>query len=141
MRVVNAGVHGNSALLLERLLAGRGAHAVGLIRTPGHVADVQNVGAEAVVCDLEAAGADEVAGLLSGADAVGFAARHRARSGAPRKGRDARAAAVLSSVQVSPMVAAQRRRPGTVEVWAPYIAAKTAAEADLRAGDLDWTIR
>ena len=31
-------------------------------------------------------------------------------------------------------------RPGPDEVWAAYITAKTAAEADLRARDLDWTI-
>jgi uncharacterized protein YbjT (DUF2867 family) len=38
------------------------------------------------------------------------------------------------------MGAGQPPRPGTGEVWAAYIAAKTAAEADLRARDLDWTI-
>jgi uncharacterized protein YbjT (DUF2867 family) len=31
-------------------------------------------------------------------------------------------------------------RPGTDEGWAAYITAKTAAETDLRARDLDWTI-
>jgi hypothetical protein len=31
-------------------------------------------------------------------------------------------------------------RPGSDQVWAAYIAAKTAADADLRARDLDWTI-
>jgi uncharacterized protein YbjT (DUF2867 family) len=31
-------------------------------------------------------------------------------------------------------------RPGTDDVWAAYITAKTAAEDDLRARDLDWTI-
>jgi uncharacterized protein YbjT (DUF2867 family) len=31
-------------------------------------------------------------------------------------------------------------QPGADEVWAAYITAKTAAEADLRARDLDWTI-
>jgi uncharacterized protein YbjT (DUF2867 family) len=31
-------------------------------------------------------------------------------------------------------------RPGSDEVWAAYITAKTAAEDDLRARDLDWTI-
>jgi nucleoside-diphosphate-sugar epimerase len=66
MRVVIAGGHGKIALLLERLLAGRGDQAVGLIRNPAHVADVQRAGAEAVVCDLEAAPADDVAVLLSG---------------------------------------------------------------------------
>ena len=52
MRVVIAGGHGKIALLLERLLAGRGDRAVALIRNPAHVADVQKAGAEAVVCDL-----------------------------------------------------------------------------------------
>ena len=151
MRVVIAGGHGKIALLLERLLAERGDQAVGLIRNPAHVADVQNAGAEAVVCDLEAAGADDVAGLLSGADAVVFAAGAGAGSGAARKDTVDRAASVLMAdaaeragvrrfVQVSSMGAGQPPRPGTDEVWAAYIAAKTAAEADLRARDLDWTI-
>ena len=74
MRVVIAGGHGKIALLLEGLLAGRGDQAVGLIRNPAQIADVHKAGAEAVVCDLEAASADEVAELLSGVDAVVFAA-------------------------------------------------------------------
>ena len=37
------------------------------------------------------------------------------------------------------MGAGQPPRPGT-NSWAAYITAKTAAEADLRARDLDWTI-
>ncbi len=70
MRVVIAGGHGKIALLLARLLAGRGDQAVGLIRNPAQAADVQKAGAEAVVCDLETASIDDVAALLSGADAV-----------------------------------------------------------------------
>jgi uncharacterized protein YbjT (DUF2867 family) len=38
------------------------------------------------------------------------------------------------------MGAGRAPRPGTDEVWAAYITAKTAAEADLRSRDLDWTI-
>jgi uncharacterized protein YbjT (DUF2867 family) len=38
------------------------------------------------------------------------------------------------------MGAGQPPSPGADEVWAAYITAKTAAEADLRARDLDWTI-
>jgi uncharacterized protein YbjT (DUF2867 family) len=151
MRVVIAGGHGKIALLLERLLAGRGDQAVGLIRNPAHVGDVQAAGAEAVVCDLEAASADDVAVLLSGADAVVFAAGAGAGSGAPRKDSVDRAASVLMAdaaeragvrrfVQISSMGAGQPPRPGTDEVWAAYIAAKTAAEDDLRSRDLDWTI-
>jgi uncharacterized protein YbjT (DUF2867 family) len=151
MRVVIAGGHGKIALLLERLLADRGDQAVGLIRNPAHAADVRQAGAEPVICDLEAAAADDVAALLSGADAVVFAAGAGPGSGAARKDSVDRAASVLMAgaaeragvrrfVQVSSMGAGGPPRPGTGEVWAAYIAAKTAAEADLRSRDLDWTI-
>jgi uncharacterized protein YbjT (DUF2867 family) len=151
MRVVIAGGHGKIALLLERLLAGRGDQAVGLIRNPAHVADVEKAGAEAVVCDLEAASAGDVAVLLSGADAVVFAAGAGAGSGAPRKDSVDRGASVLMAgaaeragvrkfVQISSMGAGQPPQPGTDAVWAAYITAKTAAEDDLRSRDLDWTI-
>ena len=83
MRVAVAGGHGKIALLLECLLAERGDQAVGLIRNPAHAADVQKTGAEAVVCDLEAASAEAVAVLLSRADAVVFAAGAGPGSGAP----------------------------------------------------------
>jgi nucleoside-diphosphate-sugar epimerase len=127
MRVVIAGGHGKIALLLERILAERGDQAVGLIRNPAHVADVQQAGAEAVVCDLEAASADDVAVLLSGADAVVFAAGAGAGSGAPRKDSVDRGASVLMAgaagragvrrfVQISSMGAGQPPQPGRGEV-------------------------
>ena len=85
MRVVIAGGHGKIALLLERLLAEHGDQAVGLIRTPAHVADVHKAGAEAIVCDLEAAAADDVTALPSGADAMVFAAGAASGQWRPRK--------------------------------------------------------
>ena len=151
MRVVIAGGHGKIALLLASLLAGRGDEAVGLIRNPAQVADVQKAGAEAVVCDLEAASAEDVAVLLSGAAAVVFTAGAGPGSGAPRKDSVDRGASALMAdaaelagvrrfVQISSMGAGQPPRPGADEVWAAYITAKTAAEDDLRSRDLDWTI-
>src|SRR6266851_8163692 len=151
MRVVIAGGHGKIALLLERQLAERGDRAVALIRNPAQAADVEKAGAEAAVCDLEAASPADVALLLSGADAVVFAAGAGPGSGAPRKDTVDRGASVLMAdaagragvrrfVQVSSMGAGRPPRPGSDEVWAAYITAKTAAEADLRARDLDWTI-
>jgi len=124
---------------------------VGLIRNPAQVADVQKAGAEAVVCDLEAASAEDVAVLLSGAAAVVFAAGAGPGSGAPRKDSVDRGASALMAdaaelagvrrfVQISSMGAGQPPRPGADEVWAAYITAKTAAEDDLRSRDLDWTI-
>jgi len=151
MRVVVAGGHGKIALLLERLLAERGDQAVGLIRDPAHAADVHKTGAEAVVCDLETASADAVAVLLSGADAAVFAAGAGPGSGVSRKDSVDRGASVLMAdaaeragvrrfVQISTMGAGQPPQPGADEVWAAYLTAKTAAEADLRSRDLDWTI-
>src|SRR5215813_4062062 len=127
MRVVIAGGHGKIALLLERVLAERGDHAVGLIRNPAQAADVRKAGAEAVVCDLETATADEVAALLSGADAVVFAADATAGAGAGsgvgRKDSVDRGASVLMAgaaeragvrrfVQISSMGTGQPPRPG-----------------------------
>jgi nucleoside-diphosphate-sugar epimerase len=85
MRVVIAGGHGKIALLLERLLAGRGDQAVGLIRNPAQAADVRAAGAEAILCDLETATADDVTGLVAGADAVVFAAGAGPGSGPPAR--------------------------------------------------------
>jgi uncharacterized protein YbjT (DUF2867 family) len=151
MRVVIAGGHGKVALALERLLAGRGDQAVGLIRDPAQAADVQQAGAEAVACDLDTASAGDVAMVLSGADAVVFAAGAGPGSGIARKDSVDRAGSVLMAdaaqqagarrfVQVSSMGAGSPPQPGRDEVWAAYITAKTAAEADLRSRDLDWTI-
>ena len=111
----------------------------------------RKAGAEAVVCDLEAASAGDVAVLLAGAAAVVFAAGAGPGSGAPRKDSVNRGASALMAgaaeragvrrfVQISSMGAGQPPQPGTDEVWAAYITAKTAAEDDLRSRDLDWTI-
>ena len=47
MRIIIAGGHGQIALRLARLL---GSAAVGLVRNPAHVPDVEATGARAVVC-------------------------------------------------------------------------------------------
>ncbi|MGW0809269.1 SDR family oxidoreductase [Nonomuraea sp. NPDC002799] len=148
MRIIIAGGHGKIGLrLAERLASG----AVGLVRNPAHVADVEATGAEAVVCDLERASVEDVAGIVEGADAVVFTAGAGPGSGAARKDTVDRAASVLLAdaaervgvgrfVQISSMGAGKAPKPGGDEVWAAYIKAKTEAEDDLRARDLDWTI-
>ncbi|WP_169947982.1 NAD(P)H-binding protein [Microbispora sp. H11081] len=151
MRVVIAGGHGKIALRLARLLGGRGDAPVGLIRDPDQVADVEAAGAEAVVCDLERATPAEVAETLLGAGAVVFAAGAGPGSGVARKFTVDKGASVLLAeaaeragvsrfIQISTMGAGAPPAPGRDEVWAAYIAAKTAAEEDLRARPLDWTI-
>jgi len=151
MRVVIAGGHGQIALRLERLLVEQGHEAVGIVRNPDHVADVQATGAEALVLDLESAGVDDLAGHLAGADAVVFAAGAGPGSGIPRKDTVDRGASVLLAdaaeqagvgrfVQVSSMGAGAPARPGTDETFAAYLEAKAAAEDDLRRRSLDWTV-
>ncbi|MFB4299413.1 NAD(P)H-binding protein [Actinomadura sp. NTSP31] len=152
MEIVIAGGHGQIALRLARLLAGRGDTVVSLIRNADHAADVRATGATPVVRDLEAASAGQVAGDLAGADAVVFAAGAGPGSGAARKDTVDRAAAVLMAdaaeaagvrgfVQVSAMGAGERPAPGRDDVWSAYIRAKGEAEDDLKArGGLDWLI-
>jgi uncharacterized protein YbjT (DUF2867 family) len=151
MRIVIAGGHGKIALRLERLLATRGDAVAGLIRDPAQAADLRGVGAEPIACDLEAVTADAVATHLTGADAVVFAAGAGPGSGIPRKDTVDRAAAgvlagaaqragVRRYLLISSMGVDTPSSQGTDKVFAAYLRAKRAAEDDLRARDLDWTI-
>jgi uncharacterized protein YbjT (DUF2867 family) len=151
MRVVIAGGHGKIALQLAGLLHIRQDSAVGLIRNPQHAADVRDAGAEPVLRDLESASVDELAGELAGADAVVFAAGAGPGSGAARKDTVDRAASALLAdaaqaagvrrfLQVGSMGVDRPEDPRHDEVFSAYLLAKKAAEDDLRARDLDWTI-
>jgi uncharacterized protein YbjT (DUF2867 family) len=151
MRVVIAGGHGQIALLLSRLLAERGHVPVGIVRNPAHVEDLKAIGVDAVVLDLERASVEDVTEVLRGADAVVFAAGAGPGSGAARKDTVDHAAAVLCAeaaqavgvrrfVQISAMGLDRAEDPGMEPVFAAYLRAKDAAERDLRARDLDWTI-
>ena len=150
MRVVIAGGHGQIALLLEKELARRGDDPVGIVRNPDHVGDVEKAGAEAVVLDLEECDAATLAEVLHGADAVVFAAGGGPNSGAARKETVDKGAAVLladaaelAGVRRYVMVSAmgtEEADPTSDDVFAVYLRAKKAADDDLRARDLDWTI-
>lgn len=151
MHVVIAGGHGKIALRLATLLAGRGDTVTGVVRNPDHRADVEATGASAVVLDLEAAGVDELAAHLEGADAVVFAAGAGPGSGVARKDTVDRAAAELLAdaarragvrryLLVSSTGVDAEPAPGTDEVWAAYLRAKRAAEDALSVTDLEWTI-
>ena len=151
MRVVIAGGHGQIALRLTALLAGRGDVVTGVVRNPDHRADVEGAGGEAVVLDLETAGVDDLAAQLTGADAVVFAAGAGPSSGVPRKDTVDRAAAVLLAdaaeqagvrryLLVSAMGVDDEPAADAGEVWVAYLRAKRAAEEALRATALDWTI-
>ena len=151
MRVVIAGGHGQIALRLTALLAGRGDVVTGVVRNPDHAGDVEAAGATALVSDLEEVTATDLAKDLVGVDAVVFAAGAGPTSGAPRKDTVDRAAAVLLAdaaqqagvrryVQVSAMGVDDEPDASRGEVWVAYLNAKRAAEQALRETSLDWTI-
>ncbi|MGY1802068.1 NAD(P)H-binding protein [Blastococcus sp. SYSU D00922] len=148
MRIVIAGAHGQVARRLGRLLSARGDSVVGLVRNPAHEADLGADGTEPVLLDLESASVEEVARVVTGADAVVFAAGAGPGSGAARKDTVDRAAAVLladateragvrryvlvSSVGVE-SVADGARPEGVDDVFVAYLRAKLAAEQDVLA--------
>ncbi|WP_055590992.1 NAD(P)H-binding protein [Streptacidiphilus griseoplanus] len=152
MRIVIAGGHGKIALRLERRLSGRGDSVAGLVRNPAHAEDLLAVGAEPLVRDLEKSSVAEVAELLTGADAVVFAAGAGPGSGAARKETVDRDAAVLLAdaaeeagvrryLMISSMGADARAADGADPVFGAYLRAKGAADDALRARDgLAWTI-
>ncbi|MCZ2828014.1 SDR family oxidoreductase [Modestobacter sp. VKM Ac-2986] len=146
MRVVIAGAHGQIARRLGRLLSGRGDTAVGVVRNPDHRADLEADGVEPVVLDLEQASVEEVTAVVSGADAVVFAAGGGPNSGIARKdtvdrgaavllARAAEAAGVRPYLLVSSMgveqVAGGATPEGVDEVFVAYLRAKLAAEEDV----------
>ncbi|HEU5043960.1 MAG TPA: SDR family oxidoreductase [Nocardioidaceae bacterium] len=150
MRVVIAGGHGKIALRLERQLTDAGDQAVGVVRNPDHVADVEAAGAQAVVLDLEQTTVDALAEVVRGADAVAFAAGGGPNSGAARKETVDKGAAVLLAdaaeregvrryLMVSSM-GTDRADPDSDDIFSVYLRAKKAADDDLRGRDLDWTI-
>ncbi|MGW3494174.1 SDR family oxidoreductase [Streptomyces sp. NPDC001020] len=150
MRIVIAGGHGQIALRLERLLAARGDEVAGIIRHAEQADDLRTAGADPIVCDLESAAAEEVAGHLEGADAAVFAAGAGPGSGAARKHTVDRDAAILFAdaaeragvrrfVVISSM-GADPEHAGD-EVFDVYLRAKGEADAYVRAHkSLDWTI-
>lgn len=151
MHIVIAGGHGKIALILERLLSQRGDSVAGFIRNPQQVADLEAVGAAALVVDLEKASVDDVAEHLRGADAVVFAAGAGPGSGAARKETVDRDAAILLAdaaesagvdryVMVSAM-AADPQATADDAVFQAYLRAKGVADEAIRARTaLSWTI-
>jgi nucleoside-diphosphate-sugar epimerase len=155
MRVAIAGAHGQVARRLGRLLSGRGDSVVGIVRNPAHESDLVADGVEPVVLDLETASVDQVAEVVTGADAVVFAAGAGPGSGTDRKHTVDRGAAVLLAdaaeragvrmyVLVSSMGVEQARKGtprGMDPVFAVYLQAKLRAEDEIlpRPG-LDTTI-
>lgn len=150
MDVAIAGGHGRIGMLLGAELAQRGDAVRGLIRRPEQAEDLGAIGVAPIVCDLEAAGADEVSAALRGAEAIVFAAGAGPGSGAERKRtmdlggavkliEAALVDGVRRYVVVSSMGAADPPAAGG-DVFGEYLRAKAEADRALAASGLDFTI-
>jgi nucleoside-diphosphate-sugar epimerase len=155
MRIVIAGGHGKIARQLTRELAKNGHEVVGLIRREEQRADLVADGAVPAVIDLEQASAADMASLLAGADVAVFAAgagaggseeRRQAVDfgGSVRLADAAEAAGVPRFLQIS-STGTEKVRDGQIPADVPadflgYLQAKLAAEEDLIARPLAWTI-
>lgn len=149
--VAIVGGNGQIARMLTELLVDEGSAVRSIVRNAEQVDSLRGLGAEPLVCDLERATTTELAGALTGCDAVVFAAGAGPGSGAARKHtvdfegsvksmRAAVEAGVTRFVQTSFIGAEDAVPTGTDEVFAAYWDAKRAADEALRAEALDWTI-
>lgn len=134
------------AMRLHPRLRARGHEVGGLIRNPDHAEELRRVGAEPVLCDLEAH--DDISDFVGAADAVVFAAGAGPGSGAARKwtvDRDGALklleAAHRNGIDRYVMVSAMRvEEPRGNEVFRAYQQAKAEADRALRQSGLAYTI-
>ncbi len=146
MRVVVAGGHGQVAMRLHPRLRARGYEVRALIRNAEHAEELRRVGAEPVLCDLEAH--EDISDFVGEADAVVFAAGAGPGSGAARKwtvDRDGAyklmEAARQNEIERYLMVSAMRvEEPRGNEVFRAYLQAKAEADQALRESGLAYTI-
>lgn len=150
MRIVIIGGHGKVALQLASILSEAGDEVTSVFRNPDHSNDVAAAGAQPVVADIEQLDTAVLAGLLAGHDGVVFSAG--AGGGNPARtyavDRDAAIrvidaaaqAGVKRFVMVSYFGAGPDHGVPQDNPFFPYAEAKAAADAHLRASELDWTV-
>jgi uncharacterized protein YbjT (DUF2867 family) len=147
VNVVIVGGHGKIALRLEKLLAERGDSPRGIIRKTEQAADLEAIGAEPIVLDIE--NVDDISDALAGADTVVFAAGAGPGSGPARK----RTVDYGGAVKLADGAQRQGIRRYVIvssigadhpETWSgqmrPYLEAKAEADKYLRESGLDYTI-
>ncbi len=146
MRVFIAGAHGKIGLRLVRLLSNRGDDVFGMARSNDQLADIDQAGGRPILGDLERDDHFEVGGV----DAVVFTAGAGAGGGVERK-------KAVDHAGVTKLIASARernvdrfitisamrtdRRPSTwPEAMRPYYEVKLAADEELTASGLSYTI-
>jgi uncharacterized protein YbjT (DUF2867 family) len=147
VNVVIVGGHGKIGLRLEKLLAERGDSPRGIIRSTDQAPDLEAIGAEPIVLDIE--NVDDIGDALAGADAAVFAAGAGPGSGPGRKrtvdyGGAVKLVEACRSQDVSRYVMVSSIGSNRPETWSdqmrPYQEAKSEADKYLVESGLDYTI-
>ena len=147
VNVVIVGGHGKIALRLEKLLAERGDSPRGIIRATDQAPDLEAIGAEPIVLDIE--NVDDISDALAGADAVVFSAGAGAGSGPGRKrtvdyGGAVKLADAAASQEIRRYLMVSAIGANRPERWSdqmrPYYEAKADADEYVRDSGLDFTI-
>jgi uncharacterized protein YbjT (DUF2867 family) len=150
-RIAVVGGHGNVARLLHPLLVAAGHSPVALVRNADYRAELEGLGAEVRLLDLEQEDAGAYAQAFDGCHAVVFAAGggpdgniERKRTvdleGSLKSIAGAGRAGISRFVQISAISVDEPLPADTSPVWRAYVEAKRDSDAALRASDLDWTI-
>lgn len=146
MDIFVVGGHGKIALRFERFAAEAGHRVRAMTRNPDHSGDIEEVGAEMVISDIES---DDITKLVEGADIVVFAAGAGPGSGPERKktvdlggALELIEAAVANGISRYLMISAMGA--GNPSAWSqemrPYYEAKAGADEALVVSGLDYTI-
>jgi uncharacterized protein YbjT (DUF2867 family) len=147
VNVVIVGGHGRIGLRLEKLLAERGDSPRGIIRKTEQARDLEEIGAEPIVLDIE--NVDDITDALAGADAVVFAAGAGPGSGPARKrtvdyGGAVKLADAARSQDIRRYVMVSAIGANHPERWSdemrPYYEAKAEADKYVMESGLDYTI-
>jgi uncharacterized protein YbjT (DUF2867 family) len=151
MRIAIVGGHGQVARHLHPILVAAGHRPVALVRRADYRAELEALGAEVALLDIENEGADAFAAAFTECDAVVFSAGGGPDGNATRKRtvdlegslksiEGAKSVGITRFVQVSAINVDEPLPADTGEVWRAYVEAKRDADAALRDTGLDWTI-
>jgi uncharacterized protein YbjT (DUF2867 family) len=150
-RIAVVGGHGKVAQHLLTELRRRGHVPLALVRKDSYRPELEQLGAEVGLLDIETQDADDFAAAFADCAAVVFAAGggpdgniERKRTvdleGSLKSIAGATAANVRRFVQLSAIGVDEPLPPDTEDVWRAYVEAKRDADAALRDSDLDWTV-
>ncbi len=151
MRIAIVGGHGQVARPLHPLLVRAGHTPVALVRKEDYRSELERMGAEVRLLDIEREDATAFAQAFGGCDGVVFAAgggpdgnKERKRTvdleGSLKSIAAAKTVGIRRFVQVSAINMDKPVPADAGEVWRAYVEAKRDADAALRDSGLDWTI-